>query len=322
MRRAAVFITLAAIFGLTLVAVSAGLSGDKSTTRDAPILDLAASGTFVAAGLDQGKTECFHAELWNAASNKATHLGKKIACQSPGGIRGPSLIENRAVWATNVGGNLRDWTVWTATTTSPVPKALATVRGADASGPDPVTLGRSGAGIVTYSVGTKITALRANGSTAWIQTAQAPVRLLATGDTPGKPGVTLAISTDDSVIIVDAVGNIITKGSGAGVTDECLLGGGVVGQTTGFIINTSTNPPTKFPVPKQAKLLDCAAGIVIYRVGSTIKGIRLTTGKTATLVTGPKKGLIVAAISPKGLAWAVGPTLHWRPAATAFAPLG
>jgi hypothetical protein len=322
MRRTAVFITLAAVAGLSLVAVSAAMSGDKSTTRDAPILGVAVAGTFVAAALDQGKTECFHAELWNAVSNKVTHFGKKVTCQAPGGIRGPSVIANRAVWATNVGGNLRDWTVWTATTTAPVPKALATVQGADASGPDPVTIGRSGAGIVAYAVGTKITALRANGSTAWVQTAQAPVRLLATGDTPGKPGVTLAISRDDSVIVVDAAGNIITKGTGAGVTDECLLGEGVVGQTDGFIINTSTNPPTKFPVPKQAKLLDCAAGIVIYRVGSSIRGIRLATGKTAKLVTGPKKGLIVAAISPKGLAWAIGPTLHWRPAATAFAPLG
>ena len=70
-------------------------------------------------------------------------------------------------------------------------------------------------------------------------------------------------------------------------------------------------------MPKQAKLLDCAAGIVIYRGGSTIKGIRLATGKTATLLTGTK----VAAISPKGLAWATGSILHWRLAAAAFAPL-
>jgi hypothetical protein len=232
------------------------------------------------------------------------------------------VIANRAVWATNVGGNLRDWTVWTATSTSPVPKPLGIVHGIDADAPDPVAIGRAGAGIVTYALGTKIVALRANGSTAWIQTAQAPVRLLATGDTPGKPGVTLAISTDDTVIVVDAAGNIVTKGSAAGVTDECLVGGRVIAQTAGFLVDTSTNPPTTFPVPKQAKLLDCASGIVIYRAGSTIRGIRLATGKTATLLTGPKKGAIVAAISPQGLAWAIGSTLHWRPAATAFAPLG
>jgi hypothetical protein len=36
-------------------------------------------------------------------------------------------------------------------------------------------------------------------------------------------------------------------------------------------------------------------------------------------------GLAVVAVSgatsPKGLAWATGSTLHWRPAAAAFAPL-
>lgn len=322
MRRAAVLIALAAASGLTLVAVSSAVTGDTSTTRDAPILGVAASGTFVAATLDEGKTECFHAELWNAAKNKATHLGKKVACQAPGGIRGPSVVGNRALWATNVGGNLRDWTVWTATTTSPVPKALVAVQGIDASGPDPVVIGRPGAGIVTYAVGLWITALRANGSTAWTQTAPATVRVLASGDTPGETGITIALGTDGSALVIDASGNILTKGSGTTVTDECLQKAGVVGQAPGFIVNTGTTPATMFPVPKQAELLDCAGGIVIYRVGSTIKGIRLASGKTATLLTGPKKGLIVAAISPKGLAWASGSTLHWRPAATAFAPLG
>lgn len=317
MGRTVVLIAIAAAAGLALAAVSGAMSGDHLTTRDAPILGVAVSGTFVAATLDQGKTECFHAELWNAASNKATHLGKKVACQAPGAIRGPSVVGNRAVWATNVGGNLRDWTVWTATTTSPVPKALATVLGVDASDPDPVVIGRPGAGIVAYAVGTKITALRANGSTTWTQTAPARVVVLASGDAPGHTGITSAISADGAATIIDAAGNVIVKGTSSSATDECLLKTGAIGIVPGLIVNTGTNPVTKYVVPKAAKLLDCAAGIAIYRVGSTIKGIRIATGQTATLLTGTK----VAAISPKGLAWATGPTLHWRPAAAAFAPL-
>ena len=317
MRRVALLVGLAIAAGLGLAAVSGATSGDKTTTRDAPILGLAASGTFVAAALDQGKTECFHAELWNAAANKATHLGKKVACQAPGGIRGPGAIGNRAVWATNVGGNLRDWTVWTATTTSPVPKALATLNGADASDPDPVVIGRAGAGIVAYAVGVKITALRANGSTAWTQTAAARAIVLASGDAPGYTGITSAISADGTATIIDAAGNVIVKGTSSSATDECLLRTGAIGIVPGLIVNTGTNPVTKFIVPKSAKLLACAAGVVIYRVGSTIRGIRIATGKTATLLTGTK----VAAISPKSLAWATGSVLHWRPAATAFAPL-
>lgn len=133
------------------------------------------------------------------------------------------------------------------------------------------------------------------------------------------------IAADGSAAIVDGSGKVIVTGTSSGATDECLMKTAVVGQAPGLIVDTSTNPPTQFPVPKQAKLLGCAAGIVIYRLGSTIKGIRLSSGNTATLAAmpqqGPKKGLIIAAISPKGLAWAVGPTLHWRPAATAFTPL-
>ncbi len=176
MRRIAAFAALLATAGLIVVAVSAATSGEKSATRGASILGVAAAGTFVAATLDESTTDCFHAELWNTASNKVTRFGKKVICQAPGGIRGPSLVGNRLVWATNVGGNLRDWTVWTATTTSPVPKALATVLGVDSSAPDPVVIGRAGAGIIAYAVGTKVTALRANGSTAWKQIAPSPVR--------------------------------------------------------------------------------------------------------------------------------------------------
>ncbi len=150
-------------------------------------------------------------------SIKATHLGKKVGCAAPGGIRSPAAIGNRAVWATNI----------------------------------------------------------------------------------------------------DATGNVIVKATSSSATDECLLKTSAIGIVPGLIVNTGTNPVTKYVVPKQAKLLDCAAGIVIYRVGSTINGIRIATGKTAVLLTGTK----VAAISPKGLAWATGSVLHWRPAATAFAPL-
>ena len=243
MRRTVVVVALVTGAVLAFADVSGALSGDKTTTRDAPILGVAASGAFVAATFDQGTTECFHAELWNTTSNKVTHLGKKIACEAPGGIRGPAVIGNRTVWATNVGGNLRDWIVWTATTTSPAPKALATVQGIGADDPDP--------------------------------------------------------------------------GAASGATDECLMKSAAAGQAAGVIVDTSTNPPTQYAVPKQAKLLGCSAGIIIYSAGATIKGIRLSTGKTATLLSGTK----IAAISPKGLAWATGSTLHWRPAATAFAPL-
>lgn len=317
MRRTALLIVLVSAAGLALAAISGAMSSDHSTTRDARILGVAASGAFVAATLDEGKTECFHAEFWNAATNKATHLGKRVACQAPGGIRGPSVIGNRAVWATNVGGNLRDWTVWTATTTSPVPRALATVQGIAADDPDPVVIGRAGAGIVAYAVGPNVTALRANGTTAWKQTATAAVRVIASGDTPGYAGVTGMIAADGSAAILDATGKVIVKGISSGATDECLMKSAAVGMAPGLIVYTRTSPATQFAVPKQAKLLGCAAGIVIYRVGPTIKGIRLSTGKMAALLS----GTTVAAISRKGLAWATGSTLHWRPAATAFAPL-
>jgi hypothetical protein len=47
-------------------------------------------------------------------------------------------------------------------------------------------------------------------------------------------------------------------------------------------------------------------------------GLRISTGKTATLLAGTK----VVAISAKGLVWATKNTLHWWPLTTALRPLG
>ena len=175
-------VAAAAIVALTLATVTGATPGDVLTVRDAPVVGIAAAGSLVAATLDQGAAECWHSELWNAATNKPTHFGKKVACAAPGGIRGPSIVGQRALWATNLGGNLRDWTVWTATPTSPVPKALAKVGSVDASDPDPVVIGGAGAGIVAYAVGAAVTALHSNGSTAWKLTAPATVTMLTSGD--------------------------------------------------------------------------------------------------------------------------------------------
>jgi hypothetical protein len=309
---------LAVVVALSLAAVSGAAPGDVTTLRDAPILGVAAAGSVVGATLDQGAAECWHAELWNAAANKATHLGKKAGCEASGGIRGPAVLGNRVVWATNIGGNLRDWTVWTATTTSPAPKALATVSSVDASDPDPALVGAAGAGIVAYAVGTAVTGLRANGSTAWKWTAPAAVTQMASGDALGQGSeLTYVITADGAATTLDATGVVKASGKSAGLVSFCISQGQVIGVKGGALLLAGQNP-TSFPLPVNARLVGCIPGIAVYRVGGTVRGIRLATGKDAVLLKGTK----VVAISAKGLAWATNSTLHWRPLAAALKPLG
>jgi hypothetical protein len=310
----AVFVAVA----LLLAGAPSAAPGDVSAVRDAPILGIAVAGSMVAATLDQGAAECWHAELWNAA-NKATHLGKTVACDAPGGIRGPAIVGKRAVWATNIGGNLRDWTVWTATPTAPTPKALATVSSVGSSDPDPVVIGKAGAGIVAYAVGASVTALRENGSTAWTLTAPATVTLITSGD-PYTQGteVTSIFTAGGGAVVVDGSGKVLTNGSSDGLTVLCMpIGGGLMGQkaTTLAVIG---QPVRTFALPTNARLVGCVQDVAVYRVGATVSLLRISTGKTALLLTGTK----VVAISPKGLAWATGSTLHWRPLASALKPLG
>ena len=102
-----------------------------------------------------------------------------------------------------------------------------------------------------------------------------------------------------------------------GRTVVLMLKSGAIGAVPGLIVNAGTNPSTKYVVPKAARLLDCAGGIVIYRVRLDDQGHPPRNRQDRDALTGTK----VAAISPKGLAWATGSILHWRPAAAAFAPL-
>ncbi len=307
----------AAVVALALAATSGAAPGDVTTLRNAPILGVAAAGSFVGSTLDQGAVECWHAELWNAAANKATHLGKKVACVASGGIRGPALLGNRALWATNIGGNLRDWTVWTATTTSPTPKALATINAVDAADPDPVVIGAAGVGIVAYAVGKAVTGLRANGSTAWKWTAPAAVSQIGSGDAFGQGiEVTEVFTADGAATAIDGAGTVAVKGNQGGATAFCISAGQLIG-IKGATLVLAGNTPKLFPLPANARLVGCLSDVALYRVGATVRGIRLSTGKDAVLLKGTK----VVAISPQGLAWATKSTLHWRPLAAALKPL-
>ena len=307
-----------AIGTFVLASGSVASPGDVSTVRDGPVIGLAAAGSVIAATLDEGAVECRHTELWNAVTNKPTHLGQKIACDAPGGIRGPSIVGKRALWATNIGGNLRDWTVWTATPTSPVPKPLAKVGSVDASDPDPVVIGRAGAGIVAYAVGSSVTALHANGSTAWKLTAPATVTMLTSGD-PYAQGseVTSVFTADGKALIVDGTGKVLTTGSQDGISVLCMpIGGGLIGQKANVLAIVG-QPVKTIPLPAGARLVGCVPDVAIYRVGAKVSGVRISTGKTALLLTGTK----VVAVSPQGLAWTTKSTIHWRPLPTALKPL-
>jgi hypothetical protein len=95
------------------------------------------------------------------------------------------------------------------------------------------------------------------------------------------------------------------------------IGGGLMGQKAS-VLSVVGQPVKTFPLPANARLVGCVQDVAIYRVGAKVSGLRLSTGKTAQLLTGTK----VVAISPQGLAWATGSTLHWRPLASALKPLG
>src|SRR4029450_4323729 len=76
---------------------------------------------------------------------------------------------NRALWLHFVGGNQRDWSVWTASTTRLLPRRLAATT-VDVDSPAPMVVGHGDASrfgeLLPYAVGRNVVGLRGNGSRA------------------------------------------------------------------------------------------------------------------------------------------------------------
>src|SRR4029450_13154471 len=76
---------------------------------------------------------------------------------------------NRALWLHFVGGNQRDWSVWTASTTRLLPRRLAATT-VDVDSPAPMVVGHGDASrfgeLLPYAVGRNVIALRVNGARA------------------------------------------------------------------------------------------------------------------------------------------------------------
>ena len=111
---------------------------------------------------------------------------------------------------------------------------------------------------------------------------------------------------------------MLTTGLQDGIGILCMpVGGGMMGQKA-LVLAVIAQPVKTFPLPPNARLVGCVPDVAIYRVGAKVSGLRISTGKTALLLTGTK----LVAISPQGLAWATKSTIHWRPLAVALKPLG
>jgi len=192
--------------GAVLAAVLVG-----SFTAPAPVTALAADAARVAFASD-----C-EVRLWTPAARRAPRLGS-LPCprtSTGSGIAAVSLAGNRALWLHFTGGNIREWSLWTATPTSR-PKRLRFVA-QDVDLPPPIVLGEGDASqfgdLLPYAVGDEVIVLRADGSRrfAW----RAPGRVLDISANSGQLAV-LSADGDGTLTLLDGAGSVFGRGSFVG----------------------------------------------------------------------------------------------------------
>jgi hypothetical protein len=259
----------------------AGATTQASILARSTVTGLAADGGEAVFAAARTATDCDRTFVWERSTRQVVQLGKKQRCDpvSTGrGVSGLAVSDGRALWVSYAGGNLREWRLWTATVTRTTPKSLQFVS-RDVNALQPIIVGLAGGGLLPYAVDSTVTALRANGTTAFTWTA--PARVVALAARSGR----IAVAEEGSrVTVLDAHGNVVSVDLYASeLSAVALIAKGLVVQR-GLVLELRRGTEAhEFPIPAGAQLDDADGQSAVWSDGKLVHLMRLTDGvQTAT----------------------------------------
>ncbi len=316
-------VMLAAVGVAYLVASAGAATGavqpTKSLSKPAPIAGVALTGANVAYAVAAAPGDCDHAELWLGAK-KVIRFGKKsgFPCSevtSTGqGIWDISVAKTRVLWISYVGGNLRDWQLWTATPTKRAPKRLRFVE-RDVDAPPPIVVGPGTTQGAPFAVDANVVYLGENGAPVFKATLAAPVRALAAGKGPSGIRVVAALASG-TVVALDGNGSTVTEFPyPAGQVKAVRLTSTAVVVQAGNEVEFLTPGPggASVTLPGGSVLLDVAQGRLLYTRQGDLRARGILAGPDVLLADGtpgkPARGQLEA----PGFAWSLGKRVNWRP---------
>lgn len=194
--------------------VAAIASAALSLLLPAPVVAVASDGPYVAVAEGRSARDCDRVSIWVTSQKRVVKLGRKTSCVTTStgtGIAGVTIARNRALWLHYAGGNTREWSLWTATTSARTPRRIAFAT----SEPDataPIVIGggdfdrRQGYGdgdVLPYAIGRTVVVLTAKGSRSY--TWDAPSRVTALDSQPGI----LAVAVEDGRVFVLEDGTVV-----------------------------------------------------------------------------------------------------------------
>lgn len=289
---------------LATAAVASAASADRTVTSAGKVLALARSSNSVAFLSGPYKGHCGpQVDLWNLATGGVHKLGRltDLQCRDKpstgSGITDLAVASNRAVWLTYAGGNLRDWILYTATTTKPTERQLE-FKEVDVDAPSPIVLGTASDAVIPYSIGSTVKVLAADGHQLYTWQAPGPV----TNTTSYRQEVAVFVRGGRCYVLAPSGSVLAMYAFPPGAVQEFALGGkGLVVQLPGGRIEIRNGHHVRaFSIPPQGKMLDYAENTLLYRVGNAVHGRFVGSGKDAVL-----RHATLAVLESNGMSYAV-----------------
>ena len=262
---------------LTVAIPAATAAPHRSVSAPAAVTALAFEGRLVAFASGRSGDDCDRIRMWNLETRSVAALGRRTSCErtSTGtGIASLALAGKRTVWLHYTGGNIREWTLWTATTTKRTPIRLrAVARDVDAAAPIVLGDGYSNdGGMLPYAVDSDVVVLRADGTRrfAW----SAPRRVVALSAAKGELAVGLE---GGEVTILDAEGSVLRRESFGFEIEAIRLGSNGLGGNGLFVLRGAKlelrdgSRRREWPISQRAELQDAIGSRAIYARRGSIR---------------------------------------------------
>jgi hypothetical protein len=314
-------LAIVALIGATLAVTgaSSALVPNRILLTGLPVRDLALTGHSVAFVTDANPDElrCARIGLWNTRTSRRYVFDAKEQClelTSTGqGVWDVAVATKRLLWITYGGGNIREWTLWTATTTRTRPRQLRFVaRDVDARAP--IVIGPGTAKGVPYAVDRQIVYLGDDGKAIFRTTVASPVRAIAAGY-GGRLRVA-ALLTNGRVVGLDEAGDEYTSEAFPvdAVTAIRVTGRGTavqVGRDVEIVPPRAHDGPT-VTIPVGASMVDVAQGRILWSRDGDLGTTTIATGESVRLNDGGPKRPYSGQLESRGYVWACCKLVRWR----------
>lgn len=283
---------LLALALLLVLVPAAGAASVRSVTTPAPVRALELDGARVAYATGRSAHDCNRVFVWNLATRGVTRLGRRTHCEqtSTGNeIAAVSIAGTRVLWVHYAGGNIRDWSLWTATTTKPTPIRLRLLS-RDVDAPAPIVIGQGDASklgdLLPYAMDRTVVALRGDGSRRFAWTA--PANVIALSALGGELAVA---STGGVVTLLDARGRVLrTERFGSEIDAVRITGDALVVQR-GRTLELRGGRTAIYSLIAGVRLADADGDRAVLVGGGKVRSFDLDSGNGGVVAPGSLAGL-------------------------------